>query len=299
MDAVIARRMHETFERSRETVLRAQQAVDRAARVRETLPDRVSERSSSRQQEVRGQMRQLQLAVKESARSVLDRDRLLATVSHELRQPLNAALAALRVVDLGSGEPTASARAALRRQLFQMARLVEDLLDVSRITLNALDMRLEHVGLRSVIADAMATIEPEAAERQLTLTVAPIDERTCIWGDASRLRQVFSNLLSNAVRYTPEGGRVTISNEIDEGYVFTTITDTGAGISETDLIRIFEPFARAATDAPRGLGIGLAVVHGLVELHGGSTRVSSAGPGLGSSFTVTLPLCPHGVTTRE
>ena len=276
--------------RSRELVMRsherAQQAVDRAERIRDALR---SDREEL--QEARRRVRLLQLAVQESTRSVRDKDRFLASVSHELRQPLNAALAALRMVEVG-GPAAATAHTILRRQLLQLMRLVDDLLDMSRLSLDVMDMRLGHVDLAEVLDDAVATIEPELAPHQLTLLRNQFEPGTCVWGDNSRLRQVFSNLLGNAVRYTPPGGQITLTAAIEGTHVSVTVTDTGEGISEADLRRIFDPFTRGGP-GHEGLGIGLALVRGIVELHHGSTEASSPGPGGGSTFKVTLPRCSH------
>jgi signal transduction histidine kinase len=299
MDPAVEARLRATFARSRDIVLRAheraQQAVDRAARIREVLRhDREPQQPG--QQEARRRVRLLQLVAEESARSVREKDQFLATVSHELRQPLNAALAALRMVEIG-GETSTAARTILRRQLLQMTRLVDDLLDMSRMSLDVMDMRLGHVDMRGVLEDAAATIEPELAEHALTLVEEGLESEVCVWGDDSRLRQVFSNLLANAVRYTPPGGRITLAAEVERVHIVVKVTDTGQGITEEDLVRIFDPFTRGGPGRD-GFGIGLALVRGIVELHRGSTQASSPGPGGGSTFTVRLPLCPHAVVRR-
>jgi signal transduction histidine kinase len=294
--SAVDQRLRDAFDRAREVVLRAheraQQAVDRAARIREALRgDR--ENVSAGQQEARRRVRLLQLMAEESARSAREKDKFLATVSHELRQPLNAALAALRIIEVG-GEPAASARAVLRRQLLQMTRLVDDLLDMSRMSLDVMDMRLGHVDMRAVLDDAVAAIEPELLAHRLTIVKPPLQSTSevCVWGDDSRLRQVFSNLLSNAVRYTPPDGQITLAAAVERAHVIVTVTDTGQGIQESDLARIFDPFTRGEMTG-EGFGIGLALVRAIVELHRGSTTASSAGAGQGSTFTVRLPRCPH------
>ena len=303
-DSAAEQRLREAFARSRDIVMRAheraQQAVDRAARIREALRfDRESDNAG--QQEARRRVRLRQLMAEESARSAREKDKFLATVSHELRQPLNAALAALRMTEIG-GETAQSARAVLRRQLMQMTRLVDDLLDMSRMSLDVMDMRLGHVAMRAVLEDAVATIEPELPAHRLTLIQSPLDSEVCVWGDDSRLRQVFSNLLANAVRYTPPDGRITLSAAVERAHVVVTVTDNGEGIREGDLERIFDPFTRGG-EGGHGFGIGLALVRGIVELHRGTTEAFSAGQGQGSTFIVRLPLCPHpwgsGAARRE
>jgi signal transduction histidine kinase len=269
---------------------RAQQAVDRAARIRQALRlDR--EEPTAEHHEVRRRVRLMQLLIAEGGRSLREKDKFLATVSHELRQPLNAALAALRITEIGGD--TEAARAILRRQLLQMTRLVDDLLDMSRMSLDVMDLRLGHVDLGVVLGDAVATIEPDLTVRGLTLVQQNLPCKVCVWGDESRLRQVFSNLLANSVRYTPPAGQITLSASVEHRHVVVAITDTGEGIKESDLANIFDPFTRGGRSDGEGFGIGLALVRGIVELHRGTTQASSDGPGQGSTFTVRLPLCPH------
>ena len=288
-----APRFREAFSRSREIVLaaqeRAQQAVERSNRILEVLRADREDLRATREEE-RRRVRLLRIAAEESLRSVREKDRFLATVSHELRQPLNAALAALRLIEVG--DTGAPARAVLHRQLAQMARLVDDLLDMSRLSLDVMDLRLGHVELARVLADAVATVESQLISRELTLVRDQSPSDVCVWGDESRLRQVFSNLLANAVRYTPAGGRIILLARVERATVVVSVRDTGQGIGADDLSRIFDPFARGA-EAKQGLGIGLAVVRAIVELHRGSVVAESPGPGEGSTFTVTLPLCGH------
>jgi signal transduction histidine kinase len=219
--------------------VRAEQVVDRAARIREALRSDREEIPPVQQKSRR--LQRLQLVSEEGARSARENDNCLTTVSHELRQPLNAALAALRMIDV-SGEAGVAARAILRRQLLQMARLVDDLLDVSRMSLDLMDMRLGHVDLRLVLEDAAAAIEPELIAHELRLVRPRLESEVCVWGDDSRLRQVLSNLLTNAVRYTPPGGQISLSAALERSQVAMTVTDTGQGIAAADLERIFDPF---------------------------------------------------------
>ena len=285
-------RLRDVFIRSRAIVLaaqeRAQQAVDRANKIKEALrADR--EGLQPGQREARRRVRLLHLAVEENARSARNKDQFLATVSHELRQPLNAALAAMRLIEVG-GDSASKARDILRRQLLQMARLIDDLLDTSRMSLDILDLRLGHVDVPRVLAEAVATIEPALAPRQLTLVQQQLAGNACVWGDESRLRQVFSNLLANAVRNSPSGGRITLSRRSDRATVVVSVSDTGRGINAADLPHTFDPFTRR-TEEREGFGIGLSIVRGIVELHRGSVRADSPGPGQGSTFSVILPLC--------
>jgi signal transduction histidine kinase len=275
---------------------RAQQAVDRATRIRNSLRDQRTNGHPA-QREARRRIELLHLAVEESARSAREKDRFLATVSHELRQPLNAALGALRMVELG-GDAVAGAQTILRRQLLQLARLVEDLLDMSRMTLDAMDLRLGHVDLHAVLDDSVATVASDVALNGVTLNYVGLADPICVWGDEARLRQVFSNLLSNAVRYTPRGGHITLSAVLEKPHVVCTITDTGRGIAQEDLGRIFEPFTRGGGGEKEGFGIGLSLVRGIVELHRGTVAVSSPGRDRGSTFSVTFPVCAHPPAKR-
>lgn len=289
----IEERLRETYERSRDVVRmaheRAESAAARAAQMREMLGHNRNERGTGPGAE-RKTVSLLQLAAEESARSIQEKDRFLAVVVHELRQPLNAALAALSVLEV----PAASARAReiIQRQLHHMSRLIEDLLDTSRLTLNAMDLRMECVELRGVVQNVSETIEAQARERGLTVEMEPPPASTCVRGDDARLRQVFSNLLSNAIRYTPSGGVVRLDCAANGERVKVSVEDTGRGIPPEDVTRIFEPFARGIDPNVEGFGIGLFLVRGIVELHGGTVRAASPGVGLGSRFTVELPACP-------
>jgi signal transduction histidine kinase len=289
-------RLRETYERSRDIVRiaheRAERANARAAQMRGALRHRTEELAHLKGPHWKA-VSLLQLAVDEAVRSVQEKDRFLAVVVHELRQPLNAALAALSVLNTSEGDRARRAREVIERQLHQMARLTEDLLDTSRLALKSMDLRNECVELRRVVQHACDSIEALASERGLTTEIQAPAASVCVWGDEMRLRQVFSNLLSNAVRYTAAGGRVRLSSEVRGERILVAIDDTGRGIAPEDVTRIFEPFARGVRDGAGGFGIGLFLVRGIVELHGGTVGVASAGIGNGSRFTVELPVCPR------
>lgn len=291
----IEERLREAYERSRDIVRiaheRAESAVARAAQIRGMI-GRNGEAQPAAPGAQRKRVSLLQLAAEESARSVEEKDRFLAVVVHELRQPLNAALAALSVLQVADPAASARAREIIQRQLQHMSRLVEDLLDNSRLTLKAMDLRMECVELRRVVQHVSETIEVQARERGLTVEIEPPPASVCVRGDEARLRQVFSNLLSNAVRYTPSDGVVRLASAADGERVTVNVEDTGRGIPPEDVTRIFEPFARGIDPSVEGFGIGLFLVRGIVELHGGTVRAASAGLGLGSRFTVELPACP-------
>ena len=223
------------------------------------------------------------------------KDEFIATLSHELRNPLapiRNAVALLR--ELPPSDPrVAEVGALLERQVVQLTRLTDDLLDASRITRGRLELRRERVQLADVVQSALETSRAAIEEGGQTLEVALPPEPVHLDADGTRLAQVFTNLLNNAAKYTPPGGRIAIEAVRGERTVEVRVRDTGIGIEAEQVSRLFEPFWQAATALDRsggGLGIGLALVRGLVELHGGTVEVRSEGPGRGSEFTVRLPL---------
>jgi signal transduction histidine kinase len=223
-------------------------------------------------------------------------ERFAAVVSHELRQPLNAAMAAAQLVEVGANPSRAIA--ILQRQLRHMTGLLETLMDVSRVSMKTIDLDLRRIQIRGVLERALETIESAVAAKHLSLTITDCPPELDVFADSRRLSQVFGNLLSNAVRYTPSGGRVDVSVHADERMVRVDVCDSGKGVSADEMLMIFEPFARGADSGAEGLGIGLALVRGLVELHGGSVAVRSDGPGRGSCFSVTLPRSGGGNTAH-
>jgi PAS domain S-box-containing protein len=233
----------------------------------------------------------------EEALKVADRrkDEFLATLAHELRNPLAPIRNALKILQLAGGDPAAaaSARAVMERQVAQMVRLIDDLLDVSRITRNRVVLRRGPVPLGEVVDLAMEHSRPALETGGHALTVSLPQEPLVLDADSARVVQVLTNLLHNAAKYTPPGGRVALAAERDGPAAVVRVSDNGIGIAATDLARIFEPFAQAGRvpgRLPDGLGVGLTLVKSLVELHGGSVVAASDGPGKGSTFTVRLPL---------
>jgi CheY-like chemotaxis protein len=193
-------------------------------------------------------------------------------------------------------------RALMDRQVTQMIRLVDDLLDVSRITQGKLEVRRERLGLAEVVDLAVETSHAliEARKHQLTVTLPP--QPLSVMGDLIRLGQVVSNLLSNAAKYTPEGGHIGLTVEPQGALVHIRVRDGGIGIPADMLSRVFEMFTqvdRSLERAQGGLGIGLTLVRRLVEMHGGSVEAHSAGPGQGSEFLVRLPLAPEQSVPQE
>jgi signal transduction histidine kinase/ActR/RegA family two-component response regulator len=221
------------------------------------------------------------------------KDEFLAILAHELRNPLapiSMGLELLRLpgVDAGTREWT---QEVMRRQVQHLVRLVDDLLDVSRITRGKVELRQQVVELRDVVAAALETVQPLIEEKHHELVVSLPEESTTILVDPVRIAQVIGNLLSNAARYTPPGGRIWLSGEQSGGIATIRVRDTGIGIAPDMLPRVFELFAQAQTQGGQGgLGIGLTLVRSLVEMSGGTVEARSPGLGKGSEFVVRLPL---------
>ena len=223
------------------------------------------------------------------------KDEFLAMLAHELRNPLAPIRNAVQVMNLlGGGEPNLQrAREMIDRQVKHLARLVDDLLDVSRITRGKINIHKEPVELATVIARAVETSRPLLDARGQALAVSLPPEPVLVEGDATRLAQVFANLLNNAAKYTNDGGRVAVTVERDGGEIVVRVRDTGIGIPAELLPRVFDLFTQGDRSLARsegGLGIGLTLVRSLVEMHGGKAEAFSAGPGQGSEFVVRLPI---------
>lgn len=266
------------------------QAVERARRVADTaraMRSLLRSHTPSKDASVGEAWR---TAAEEVVRLSRERDSALGILSHELRQGLNAALAAEQLLTATADpETTARARGVLHRQLLHMARLIEDLLDFSRLSFEGRRLERHVIDLRDVVARALETIEAGVAAQGLHLTVTQPEEPQLVRGDATRLQQVVSNLVHNAVRYTPSGGSIEVTMRQTGDEVTLDVKDSGAGIDPQHLSTIFEPFKRRSDDGP-GLGVGLALAKRLVEVHGGAIAAQSNGRGLGSVFSVRLPL---------
>ncbi len=223
------------------------------------------------------------------------KDEFLATLSHELRTPLNAVLGwtQLLLTRQLRGDEADRALQTIRRNAEAQAHLIGDILDVSRIITGKLRLNIAPTNLRSVIDAAVEGVRPAAEAKGITLTVDSAESPRSMFADPDRLQQVVWNLLSNAVKFTPSGGRVALRVETDATTTRVCVSDTGAGIPPRFLSSLFERFRQAdgsTTRAYGGLGLGLAIVRHLVELHGGSVRGESEGEGRGATFTVTLPV---------
>jgi len=223
------------------------------------------------------------------------KDEFLATLAHELRNPLAPIRTGLQVLARLPGDAPQSARvrAMMERQIEQLVKLIDDLLDVSRIATGKVVLQRERVDLRRVIEDAIEGTAPFVDAAQLTLTVELGEQPVWVIGDASRLAQVISNLVHNAAKYTPQGGRVQVMLRRESDHALVQVIDNGIGISQDMLEQVFEMFTQVKRTGARmseGLGIGLSLVRRLVHLHGGTVKAASAGVDRGSTFTVRLPI---------
>jgi PAS domain S-box-containing protein len=226
------------------------------------------------------------------------KDEFLATLSHELRTPLNAILGWARMLRRGALDESkrAHALAVVERNAEMQARLIEDLLDVSRIIVGQLRLQYEPVDLRHVIASALDAVRPALDNKSLQVTTT-IDVTSTLYGDAARLEQVIWNLVTNAAKFTPPNGHVDLSAVEDDGLVRIVVTDSGQGFSASFKSRMFDPFTQADASLARshgGLGVGLTIVRRLVEAHGGRVEAESGGVGQGATFTVVLPIGGRG-----
>jgi PAS domain S-box-containing protein len=224
-----------------------------------------------------------------------NKNEFLATLAHELRNPLSPIrnAAALLGASGAGAEHQARAREVITRQVDHLAHLVDDLLDVARISEGKIALRKEEVEMKAVIAQAIETAGPLIHSRDHRLEVVQPDEQIWVNGDPVRLAQSMGNLLHNAAKFTPKGGRIKVEVALAGEIVRIAVQDNGIGIAEDNLSRIFGMFAQAAVPpdrAPEGLGIGLSLVSRLLEMHGGRLSATSPGIGLGSTFTVELPV---------
>lgn len=227
------------------------------------------------------------------------KDIFLATLAHELRNPLAPIRNAVQVLRLPGASEAQRQRAIdiVERQGRQLTRLVEDLLDVSRVGRGKLPLRLEDVDLAAIAARAVETARPLMDERQHHLSVMLPPEPLLLRADPVRLEQIITNLLRNAAKYTEPGGQITLSAACEGAWAVLRVRDNGVGIAPAFLPHLFDIFAQAAEHAEQsggGLGIGLALVRSLTELHGGTVEAHSDGPGTGSEFVVRLPLATPG-----
>ena len=223
------------------------------------------------------------------------KDEFLATLAHELRNPLAPMVNAVAILRRAGMDPEIAERALsmMERQLGQTVRLVDDLLDVARITTGKLAVRRQPTELAPIVHGAVETVRPLIDARGHALTVNLPEGAVLLDADATRLAQVFSNLINNAAKYTEDGGHIAFTASVENGWLTVKVTDDGIGIAPETLPRIFEMFAQVDQSIERkqsGLGVGLTLARRLIELHGGRIDVSSAGLGKGSTFAVQLPI---------
>jgi signal transduction histidine kinase/CheY-like chemotaxis protein len=265
--------------------------VDRPIRVKTLISAvRSAIRSRKRQYEVRRLMDELEGRVRE-------RDKFLAILGHELRNPLAAILLASQMRDPKDGRLDAEHAVLIARQSRQLTRLVDDLLELSRVTEGKIVLQLEPVDLQEVVEQSLGTLWDVAREHGVLLQLRASGGGVFVQGDPMRLEQIIGNLLTNAVKYTSTGGRVDVYVERDGGAAILRVKDTGVGIEPLRIDRIFGLFTQAENTIGRsqgGMGIGLSLVRSLVELHGGSVAARSDGIGMGSEFTVRLPAVKRG-----
>ncbi|MFL6656637.1 MAG: ATP-binding protein [Massilia sp.] len=223
------------------------------------------------------------------------KDEFLATLAHELRNPLAPIRTGLDILRIRSGDAQATQRATdiMERQLRQMVRLVDDLLDVSRINTGKFAIKMGRVELKAVVNDALEVVRPYIELHGHELVIDLPDRPVFLHGDGTRLAQILSNLLNNAAKYTNRGGRVVLSARVEERSLVVSVADNGIGIAPEMLNQIFEMFVQVDSTLERtnaGLGVGLSLAGRLVELHGGSIEARSAGINRGSEFLVRLPI---------
>lgn len=260
--------------------------IDRPVRIKSLVSAAQSAlRARQRQYDVRDLMRQLEDRINE-------RDRFLAVLGHELRNPLGAILLASQMTD-AEGKLDGEHAQLIERQSRHLTRLVNDLLDLSRVAAGKITLKRNIIDLRDVAAQAIAVTRPAAERQSITLEVRNCEQPVLVDADSVRVDQILTNILTNAIKYTPEGGHVTLALLAEQGQGVIEVIDDGVGIAPDRVGKIFELFAQAENAIGRaqgGMGIGLALVRNLVELHGGTVHAHSDGVGQGSRFTVRLPL---------
>ncbi len=233
------------------------------------------------------------------------RDEFMASVSHELRTPLNSILGWARLMKGGTLNATQSEKAlnTIIKNSETQNRLIEDLLDVARVISGKLQLVIVEIDPAEVVSNAVETVRPIAVAKHMNigLNIEESGQGHVIRGDRDRLTQIFTNLLTNSIKFSPDGSPIQVSVNFADGAVTTSIKDTGKGISPEFLPLVFERFRQDTTNASKngGLGLGLAIVRNLVEIHGGSVRAESEGENKGSTFTVTLPTADHAVLVHE
>ena len=262
--------------------------------------DGAAEHADTRIEELRGTIDELTRARAAAVEAADRRDEFLATISHELRSPLNAILGWTQVLEPRADLPreVEEALRVIRRNAVRQRQLLDDLVDMSRVVTGAVQIEPRPMSLRDTLDEACQAVHPELERRGVTLSCA--NETTAsIDGDPRRLQQVFWNLLANAARFTPSGGEISVCVTERGGEVSIAVSDTGEGIEPAFLPHVFEPFRQQPRGTPRdhaSFGLGLALVRIIVAAHGGRVSAHSDGPGLGATFTVVLPTLARAAT---
>jgi signal transduction histidine kinase len=278
------------------TAWRFHVAIDTSFRLRFDKQDLIESLQTAKD-DAESLNRELELRVRDRTAKLVEQDQrkdeFLATLAHELRNPLAPIRFALEALRIDTPRATAArARDVIVRQVAQLVRLVDDLLDVSRITANKIQLRLESLDLASLMATAVESITAQAAAAGQTVHVQPPATPLLVKGDGARLVQVFANILNNAVKFTPPGGEIWFSADLHSHEAVVRIRDTGAGIAPDVLPRVFDMFHQSESVLDRstgGLGIGLTLARRLVEMHRGAIEIRSAGTGQGTEVEIRLP----------
>ncbi|MDQ6799851.1 MAG: ATP-binding protein [Acidobacteriota bacterium] len=269
--------------------------IDRPVRIKALVSAAQSAlRARQRQYEIRDLMVQLENRLHE-------RDKFLAILGHELRNPLSAILLASQMT-AGDGKLDNEHARLIERQSRHLTQLVNDLLDLSRVVTGKIILKPRVIDLREVASQSLRTVQSSTQAQKLDIRMSLSEEPVRIYGDPVRVDQILNNLLTNAVKYTPAGGHINIRIEADDRQAVIRVEDDGVGIAPNRLDGIFEMFAQldnAIGRAQGGMGIGLALVRNLVNLHGGTVRAKSEGPGKGSEFVVTLPLAAADIAVEQ
>jgi signal transduction histidine kinase/ActR/RegA family two-component response regulator len=246
----------------------------------------------------RNKQYQIRAKIEELRQANIRKDEFLATLAHELRNPLAPVLHGLSVMKFSNDrEIRTEARQMMERQIGHMVRLIDDLMDVSRITRGKVELKRERLDLRRILEHALELSRPliEAAKHELSVSIP--ESPLPVEADATRVAQVVSNLLNNAAKYTPDGGSIQLDATMNDDELVVRVRDNGTGIPADMLPEVFEMFTQVGRTIDRakgGLGIGLTLARRLVEMHGGTLTAESGGPGQGSTFVVTLPLAEAG-----
>ena len=278
-------------------VLSASGVVVGASKIARDISDRRSiERDRAA---LLGREQEARVAAEEANRL---KDDFLAVLSHELRTPLNTAMGWVRLIEAGQLAPADAHKGigAIRRSLDQQLRLINDLLDLTSMAAGKTQIAPEYLDLCELVRLSVEAWRAPAATAKIEVLTS-LEGPVPIYGDAARLDQVFSNLMANAIKFTPRGGRVRVSVGLRGSEADLVVADTGRGIESDFLPHIFEKFRQAETSTTRavgGVGLGLAIVRSLVDLHGGKVRAESEGAGRGACITITLPLASAARTGR-